>query len=191
VFLVNDFSEAINRHRSAHVNPAETLCVDESISKWYGKGGGWTSVVLPMYVAIDRKPENGRELQNVACGRIGIMMHLSIVTTAADQAANLSATDLGVPHCTAVLQQLVAPSVGSGCIVCADSYFSSTEAAEELLSLCVRFIGVVKTAHRLFPMERILSRELRARGDNGAMVHVEATGTADMMATLWFDRSRR
>jgi len=190
-FLVNDFVEAINRHRAAHVIPAETLCVDESISKWYGQGGEWISVGLPMYVAIVCKPENGCEIQNVACGRSGIMMRLQIVTTAEDQAANLSATERGVLHGTAFLQQLVAPWVGSGRIVCAESYFASVEAAEALRSSGLRFIGVVKTAHSRIPMESLSSREIRARGDHVSMVHVDATGTADKMDTLWVDRSRR
>ena len=166
--LVNDFVEAINRHRAPHVTPAETLCVDESISQWYGQGGEWISVGLPMYVAIDRKPENRYEIQNVACGRSGIMLCLKIVTTAADQAANISATERGLLHGTAVLQQLVAPWMGSGRIVCADSYFASVEAAEALRSSGLSFIGVVKTT-----------------------VHADATGTADMMATIWVDRSLR
>jgi len=144
-----------------------------------------------MYVAIDRKPENRYEIQNVACGRSGIMMCLKIVTTAADQAANISATERGLLHGTAVLQQLVAPWKGSGRIVCADSYFASVEAAEALRSSGLSFIGVVKTAHRLFPMASLSSRELRARGDHASMVHADATGTADMMATIWVDRSLR
>jgi len=82
--LVNDFVTAINQHRAAHVTPADTLCVDESISKWYGQGGAWISVGMPMYVAIERKPKNGCEMQNVACGRSGIKLPLKIVTTAVD-----------------------------------------------------------------------------------------------------------
>ena len=32
-----------------------------------------------MYVAMVRKPENGVEIQNYACGRSGIMMRLRVV----------------------------------------------------------------------------------------------------------------
>ena len=32
-----------------------------------------------MYVSIDRKPGNGEDIQNSACGQSGIMMRLRIV----------------------------------------------------------------------------------------------------------------
>ena len=61
------------------------ICVDESISRWYGHGGHWINIGLPMYIAIDRKPENGCEIQNSCCGRSGIMMRLKLVKTAKEQ----------------------------------------------------------------------------------------------------------
>jgi len=65
------------------------------------------------------------------------------------------------------------------------------EAAEALRTSGLRFIGVVKTAHRRFPMESLSGRELGARGDHVTMAHVDETGTPDMMAVLWVDRIRR
>lgn len=48
---------------------SDTICVDESMSCWYGKEGGqWINYGLPQYIAIDQKPENGCEIQNAACG---------------------------------------------------------------------------------------------------------------------------
>jgi hypothetical protein len=44
--------------------------------QWYGTGGDWINEGLLHYVAIDRKPKNGCEIQNVACGKTGIMMEL-------------------------------------------------------------------------------------------------------------------
>jgi hypothetical protein len=41
---------------------------------------------LPHYVAIDRKPEKGCEVQNAALGRSGIMLNIRLVTTAEDEA---------------------------------------------------------------------------------------------------------
>jgi len=144
-----------------------------------------------MYVAIYGKPENGCEIQNAACGRSGIMLRLKIFTTATDHKANLSAAEQGLLHGTAVLQRLVAPWASSGRVVCADSYFASVDAAETLRASGLRFIGVVKTAHRRFPMASLASRELQSRGDHASMVHVDSTGTPDMMAVLWLDRDRR
>jgi len=56
---INDFISSINNQMAAHVTPGDTICVDESMVKWYGLGGAWISIELPMYVSIDRKPENG------------------------------------------------------------------------------------------------------------------------------------
>ena len=68
-----------NKHRANNVLPSEWICVDESISKWYGLGGHWINIGLPMYIAIDRKPENGCEVQNAACGVSGVMLQLLLV----------------------------------------------------------------------------------------------------------------
>ena len=62
--------------------PASTICVDESISRWYGLGGHWINMGLPAYIAFDRKPEDGCEIQNASCGRTGILMQLRLVRTA-------------------------------------------------------------------------------------------------------------
>jgi hypothetical protein len=54
--LVSDFVESVNSHRAAYFSPSDPVCVDESISRWYGQGGHWIENGLPQYVAIDRKP---------------------------------------------------------------------------------------------------------------------------------------
>ena len=46
--LVDDFFFEYKNHGK------QMLCVDESISQWYGQGGEWINKWLPMYVAIDR-----------------------------------------------------------------------------------------------------------------------------------------
>ncbi len=64
--LGNDFVKSINVHRETLFNPRELICVEESISRWYRLGGHLIDAGLPHYVAIDRKPENGCEIQNSA-----------------------------------------------------------------------------------------------------------------------------
>ena len=58
-----------NEHRAASYHPSDTIVVDESISRWYGLGGDWINTGLPHYVALDRKPENGCEIQDSADGK--------------------------------------------------------------------------------------------------------------------------
>lgn len=147
--LVQEFVDAINEHRKANVVPSEIICVDESISRWYGLGGHWIDLGLPHYVAIDRKPENGCEIQDAACGRSGIMLRLELVVTAEEEAQK--EFEDAEQHGTAVARRLVS-GVGSGCAVCADSYFASVSTAESLLNMGLNFIGVVKNSTGKFPM---------------------------------------
>ncbi len=39
--------------------------------RWYGYGGDWINLGIPQYIAIDRKPENGGEIQDASCGKSG------------------------------------------------------------------------------------------------------------------------
>ncbi|KAI2492991.1 Transposase IS4 [Fragilaria crotonensis] len=91
--LVDGFVHEFNEHRASTVSPSERICVDESISRWYGKGGHWINHGLPMYVAIDRKPENGCEIQCASCGASGIMLRLKLVKTAEEEARHVSLMD--------------------------------------------------------------------------------------------------
>jgi hypothetical protein len=79
------------------------------MSKWYGAGGHWINEGLPMYVAIDRKPENGCETQNSVSGRSGVMLRLKLATTAEDESARTEAASSGILHATTVLKALVLP----------------------------------------------------------------------------------
>jgi Transposase IS4 len=84
--FVEDFVQNFNRHRQDFFSPSWQVCVDESMSRWYGLGGHWINIGLPMYVAMDRKPEDGLEIQNACCGHSGIMYQLKLVKTAAENA---------------------------------------------------------------------------------------------------------
>ena len=76
---MNDFVERFNSYRATNVQPSEQICVDESMSRWYGNGGDWINLGIPQYIAIDRKPENGGEIQDASCGQSGIMLRLKVV----------------------------------------------------------------------------------------------------------------
>ena len=72
--LVDDFVKRFNDYHAENFIPSKMICVDESISRWYGQVGGWINTGLSHYVAIHRKPENGCEIQDSCCGVSGIMM---------------------------------------------------------------------------------------------------------------------
>ena len=82
---VDDFVSRINAHRVSNFNPSHLICVDESIARWYGLGGTWINAGLPFYVAIDRKPEDGCEIQNSCCAVSGIMLRLKIVKSPSEE----------------------------------------------------------------------------------------------------------
>ena len=128
--LVDDFVVAINQHREMFVRPSDLICVDESMSRWYGLGGDWIDVGLPTYRAIDRKPENGCEIKTSACGRSGIMLRLEIVKSPGDDAQRDE--ESGFSYGTAVTLRLVDPWIHSNRIVCADSFFASVQTARAL-----------------------------------------------------------
>ncbi len=51
-----------------------------------------------MYVAMDRKPVNGCEIQNICCGRSQIMMQIKVVETADKENANEDVHNDGQLH---------------------------------------------------------------------------------------------
>lgn len=198
--LVDGFVKRFNEHRASQFIPSDLICVDESISRWYGQGGDWINHGLPMYVAIDRKPENGCEIQNAACGRSGVMLQLKLVKTLVEQQneedLSIEETDRareqdGVLHGTKVLKELIAPWAQSDRLICADSYFASVGAVEELARMRLRFIGVVKTATRRFPMQYLSTRVFHNRGERHGIVGKDADNNINMMAFVWLDRERR
>lgn len=79
-----------------------------------------------------------------------------------------------------------------GCIVCADSYFASVQAAVELYKLGWRFIGVVKTATTKYPMDFMKSIELPVRGTcSGMIAHHSNDGLEmDLLAFVYCDKDR-
>ena len=89
--------------------PSEWICVDESISRWYGLRGGWTNIGLTVYIAIDRKPESGCEIHNSACGKSGVMMRLLIVNISEDLDLHTLENDEGIAHGTSILKYLCLP----------------------------------------------------------------------------------
>jgi hypothetical protein len=52
---VDDFVDGFNGHRRAAFTPSERICIDESMSRWYGNGGEWINEGLPHYIAMERK----------------------------------------------------------------------------------------------------------------------------------------
>jgi Transposase IS4 len=138
---------------------------------WYATGGDWINEGLPHYVAIDHKPENGCEIQNATCGKTGIMMELHVVKGPVEEHLVLENDDEEL-SCKIMLHLLWLWSSSKCHIVCADSYFASVQAACSLFDLNFRFIGVVKTATKLFPKAYLGKVELPICGTVAALTAV-------------------
>jgi hypothetical protein len=152
------------------------------MSRWYGLGGSWINMGLPHYIAIDRKPEDGCEVQNAACGSSGVMMQLKLVK------GGTAPVSGGLPHEGAVLKELVLPWANSGRLVCADSYFASVATADALMQIGLKFIGVIKTATRKFPMDWLGRFEFGGRGQQKGLIARGDDGLPKMLAFVWVDR---
>jgi hypothetical protein len=124
-------------------------------------------------------------MQSAACGRSGIILNEALVTTAEDEAAHSTKShSTSVGHGTAVLSCLVAPWAGSWRVFCADSYFTSVEAARYLLGMGLKFIGVVNTATRIHPMGNLSRRKLAQRDGYVSLVAKDLDRKVQMMALM-------
>jgi hypothetical protein len=202
--LLDDFVNQFNLHYASYFQPSESICVDESISRWYGQGGTWINHGLPMYVAIDRKPEDGGEIQDAACGQTGIIIRIKLVKSAdertrIDEENNNSTNrnenninENNLPHATKVIHDLVYPWFNTRRVICADSYFASFHCAQYLKKKGLKFIGVIKTATRNFPHQYLGELVFQNRGDRKVLVSYEEDGiTPAYYAAVWVDRDRR
>lgn len=90
-----------------------------------------------------------------------------------------------------VMKELVLPWLHTDRIVCGDLYFASVPAALMLSRNGMRFIGVVKTATRQYPMGYLQRVELQDRGDRKGLVTRGSDGQPSLLAFVWMDRQRR
>ena len=78
--------------------------------------------------------------------------------------------------------------------MCTDRYFASMTAAELLHMNRLRFIGVIKTATRKFPMAHLAVQELENRGGRYGLVRrksAEDKDECDLLSFVWMDQDRR
>lgn len=133
------------------------MIADELFSRWYGLGGHYINIGLPMYVAMDRKPEDGCKIQCCADGTTGVMCGLKVVKSAeeVDRLKDLYPMPWykeSIHHGGQVLLDLFQPWLGTNRLLAGDSYFASVTLAEELEKVHnMGFVGTIKTATKGFP----------------------------------------
>jgi len=186
--LVDDFVQNFNDHREDNYYPSDQICADESISRWYGLGGIWINTGLPMYVAIDRKPDNGGKFQDACDGVSEIRIRIRIVKQAEDEGAETVEGDDGIQHGVKVLLELIEPWLNTNRHVCADSYFSSKKGCEILTAKNTRFTGSVKQCTKEYLMDYLKTMPMEARGQcAGVYTQIEEN---TLVAFVWVVRDR-
>ena len=119
------------------------------------------------------------------------MLRLLLVKSEEDSHLKTQEKNDGLLHGTSILKYLVVPWDNYERGVCADSYFASLSSAEDMMRIGIRFIGVVKTATKTFPMAYLSSIELvEGRGQRVEIV-LKSNGAPTMMAYVWMDCDRR
>ena len=83
--LVDDHISNFNKNRAHNYHPSDSICVGQSMSRWYGIRGHWINSSFPQYIAIDINPENGCEIQNAVDGVSGIIMQLKPVNISSEE----------------------------------------------------------------------------------------------------------
>jgi hypothetical protein len=64
--LVDDFIINFNGHCALTFYPGVKLEANKSMIPCYGHGGNHINISLQHYIAMDHKPDNGGEIQNLA-----------------------------------------------------------------------------------------------------------------------------
>ena len=91
-------------------------------------------------------------------------------------------------HGCNILCELVQPWANTDSVVVADLYFASVSAAIRLKEIGLRFIGVVKTATKEFPMACLGSTELHlGKGDLKGIISMDETTGTQLLAHVWVD----
>jgi hypothetical protein len=145
---------------------------------------------------VERKPDNGIEVQNAADVTTGIMLQLKFVKSANNEfridQEQFDEDELQLGKGTRVCLQLCKPFFKTGRLVTGDSYFASVEAATILSAKGLKFIGNVKTCSSGFPKTYFDELHMFNRGDRSVLVKIdEDTGETELVAMAHMDNYRR
>ena len=69
--LINDMVDILNQHQEDNFITGDLMFTDKFILRWYGLRGHWINIGLPIYVAIDRKPESIKKSKIVYVTKLG------------------------------------------------------------------------------------------------------------------------
>ena len=79
--IVDDNVSNFNKNRDHHYHTSYYICVYESMSRWCGIRKNKIKFDFPHYIDIDRKPENGCDIQIADDGVSSISIQLKLFKT--------------------------------------------------------------------------------------------------------------
>ena len=185
---VQCFIDAFNTNGTKVASPGTFILLDEIMSSWLGLEADYSLNGIPHKTKIKRKPKGvGVALKALIDCKSSIMMRLELCEGALRQCSKLYEQEDGSG--TAVTLRMSAPWHGKAHIVIADSAFSSVATAVALKQHGTYFIGIVKTAHKMYPKQFMGTHDFSKRGDHVALsANVQGH---QLFAVGWLDGKRK
>ena len=184
-WMVQPLIDSFNNCRRENFSPGAKLVVDESVFEWKGKDHRYGIDGCPHVTKIIRKPKGvGMEIKNMADCDSGVMVSMEVMAPKEEMKHRQYTARYGAG--TALLLRLATNYRGTGRIVVADSAFASVKSACALKNtLGLYFLGLVKTAHRMFPKKYLQTVEIPERG--GHVVLTTKVRGVGLRAVTWND----
>lgn len=192
---VRDFVNGMNQRIVQVFEPGSVLCADESMSSnRTRRHANFHKDGIPQQAKIERKPEGvGIEIRTLACSESGVMVQYEIQESKVEMAKKKFFVEVGRLSGTASVLRLTQPFWNKSVVrtVVGDSAFASVTTAIQCLSRGLHFIGLVKTATRLFPMKYLKSLVLE-RGETATFVtKSHGEDKPQLIAHIWQDRTAK
>eukprot|EP00731_Ephydatia_muelleri_P001696 Em0001g1696a len=185
---VQCFIDGFNATRVKYVNPGTYLLIDEIMSPWLGLDADYAMNGVPHRTKMERKPKGiGVELKAVCDCMSSIMMQLEICEGALHQSQKKYEDQYGSG--TAVTLRMTSSWHGKAHIVVGDSAFSSVATAAALKQNGTYFVGIVKTASKMYPKQFMQTHHFEERG-----AHIALSATVQcnkVFAVSWLDGKRK
>ena len=163
------------------------------MSSWNGADSEFVAEGMPYKTKVARKLEGvGAEMKSLACGETGILLKLDIMEGKEANQRKDYAQLYG--EGTAVTLRLTQEYYGTGRVVHADSAFSSVKTLLALQDRGLHFMGMVKTAHKEYPLAYLKSWALGHESEKEpvrgefCLLEAEVENGLPFYALGWADR---
>ena len=149
---MRSFVDNFNDCRRHIIEPGWCIVCDECMSPWEGLEQKYCHCGCPHITKIARKPKGvGVEFKSAADGPTGILIYLEIQEGAERMQNKTYSRQYGAS--TAVTLRLTSNWFETKRTIIADSWFSSVKTLIQLRNRGLFFMGLVKTAHKQYPMK--------------------------------------